>query len=493
MTSDPATTSRVRTLASAATIAILFALQIASMARYLDRALDHDEAQYLHDGWLMHEGRQLYRDFEENHSPLLFALFSTMVPHDVTPEFPRLDVIAYAERARVVIGLCGLLAVAFLALVAWRLTNEPLAAAIVALLIFSAGWTWRMGVACARNDPPSLLLFWAGAFLLLDRKRHALLDGLGIGCVAVGALWNPKWPLASLVLGILFIVRQRRRLHIALIPPVAMIAATLGIIASVATLRDYVLFTFRFNVALGEWFAHSPFVSAYWFEGETFRYCGLPFHGWIVACVLIATVPFLRARLKPYWLPFALLAATAVELRFLMSWPNLWPQYYLLWSFSAALVFAVIASTLLRRNDVAMVTMLTIVIIGALRIPQPDATLAQNATPSWARLSFLQQHLAPADTVWLDALAHPVAAHDATWYWFGFGDIVPFSLQYRALPRFTESELPICRAERGLDRSLRFVSFPPSSLPQSQQCFARMLASKRVVRTPMTNVYYVRR
>src|SRR5205085_6162861 len=130
------------------------------------------------------------------------------------------------------------------------------------------------------------------------------------------------------------------------------IAATLGIIASVATLRDYVLFTFRFNVALGEWFAHSPFVSAYWFEGETFRYCGLPFHGWIVACVLIATVPFLRARLKPYWLPFALLAATAVELRFLMSWPNLWPQYYLLWSFSAALVFAVIASTLLRRNDV---------------------------------------------------------------------------------------------------------------------------------------------
>src|SRR5205085_11209300 len=186
MTSDPATTSRVRTLASAATIAILFALQIASMARYLDRALDHDEAQYLHDGWLMHEGRQLYRDFEENHSPLLFALFSTMVPHDVTPEFPRLDVIAYAERARVVIGLCGLLAVAFLALVAWRLTNEPLAAAIVALLIFSAGWTWRMGVACARNDPPSLLLFWAGAFLLLDRKRHALLDGLGIGCVAVG-------------------------------------------------------------------------------------------------------------------------------------------------------------------------------------------------------------------------------------------------------------------------------------------------------------------
>src|SRR5205085_5534416 len=122
---------------------------------------------------------------------------------------------------------------------------------------------------------------------------------------------------------------------------------------------------------------HSPFVSAYWFEGETFRYCGLPFHGWIVACVLIATVPFLRARLKPYWLPFALLAATAVELRFLMSWPNLWPQYYLLWSFSAALVFAVMASTLLRRNDVAMVTMLTIVVIGARRIPQPAATLAQ--------------------------------------------------------------------------------------------------------------------
>jgi hypothetical protein len=499
MTSVSDTTTRARTLASAAIIVLLFALQIASMVRYLDRALDHDEAQYLHDGWLMHEGRQLYRDFEENHSPLLFALFSKLGPDSVTPELPRLDVITYAERARIVIGICGLFAVAFLALVAWRLTGEPLAGAIVSLLLFSTGWTWRFGVACARNDPPSLLLFWAGAFLLLDRRRSerldALLSGLGIGLVAVAALWNPKWPLASLVLGAIFLVRQRRRLAIAIIPPIVLSAITLAIIASQVPLHDYILFTFRFNAALGDWFARSPFVSEFWFEGETFRYCGLPFKGWIVACALIAglALPAVRARLATTWPAFALLAATAIEMRFLMSWPNLWPQYYLLWSFAAALVYAVIATTLVRRNALFVVALIAIGVIGAIRIPSPDPDIKANGLPAWGRIAYIQQRLAPNDSVWLDALAHPIAARDATWYWYGLGDIVPFSLQYRELPRVTEADLPLCRAERGLDPSLRFVSVPPASLPQSRACLSRMIAAKRALATPFRTVWYLPR
>jgi hypothetical protein len=497
MTSDSDTTTRARTLASAAIITLLFALQIATMARYLDRPLDHDEAQYLHDGWLMHEGRQLYRDFEENHSPLLFALFSQLVPETVTPAMPRLDVITYAERARVAIGICGLLAVAFLALVAWRLTGEPLAAAIVSLLLFSTGWTWRFGVSCARNDPPSLLLFWAGAFLLLDRRRServdALLAGLGIGLVGVAALWNPKWPLATLVLFAIFVVRARRQLVIAILPPITLAAITIAIIAAHATLRDYILFTFRFNAALGEWFARSPLVSQFWFEGETWRYCGLPFKGWIVACVLIVGValPAVRARLKATWLPFALLAATFVELRFLMSWPNIWPQYYLLWCCSAALVYAVIATTLVRRNALFVVALIAIAIIGAVRIPSPDPDLQPDGIRAWARIAYVQQRLAPNDTVWLDAVAHPIAARDATWYWYGLGDIVPFSMQYRELPRVTEADLPLCRAERGLEPTLRFVSIPPASLPESQKCLSRMIAAKRVRSTPFRNLLYL--
>ncbi|MEA2572612.1 MAG: hypothetical protein QOI24_4613 [Acidobacteriota bacterium] len=497
MTSDSDTTTRARTLASAAIVALLFALQIATMARYLDRSLDHDEAQYLHDGWLMHEGRQLYRDFEENHSPLLFALFSKLVPEVVTPELPRLDVVAYAERARVVIGICGLLAVAFLALVAWRLTGEPLAAAIVSLLLFSTGWTWRFGVSCARNDPPSLLLFWAGAFLLLDRRRSeridALLAGLGIGLVGVAALWNPKWPLASLVLAAIFVVRVRRRFVIAILPPIALAAITIAIIATQTTLRDYVFFTFRFNAALGEWFAHSPFVDEFWFQGETWRYCGLPFKGWIVACALIVGValPSVRARLSTTWPAFALLAATAIELRFLMSWPQLWPQYYLLWSFTAALVYSVIATTLVRRNAVFIVALIAIGIIGAIRIPSPDPDLKPDGLRAWGRIAYIQQRLAPTDTVWLDGQTHPIAARDATWYWYGLGDIVPFSLQYRELPRATEADLPLCRAERGLEPSLRFASIPPASLPESQKCLSRMMAGKRAVRTPFRTVLYL--
>jgi hypothetical protein len=497
MTSDSDTTTRARTLASAAIVALLFALQIATMARYLDRALDHDEAQYLHDGWLMHEGRVLYRDFEENHSPLLFALFSKLVPGATTPELPRLDVITYAERARVVIGICGLLAVAFLALVAWRLTGDAFAAAIVSLLLFSTGWIWRFGISCARNDPPSLFLFWAGAFLLLERRRSerldALLAGLGIGLVGVAALWNPKWPLATLVLLVMFIVRQRRQLVIALIPPIVLCATTIAIIATQVTFRDYILFTFRFNAALGVWFARSPFVSEFWFEGEAWRYCGLPFKGWIVACVLIAglALPAVRGRLKTTWLPFALLAATFVELRFLMSWPNIWPQYYLLWCYSAALVYAIIATTLVRRNVVFVAALIAIGIIGAVRIPSPDPDLHPDGLRAWGRIAYVQQRLAPGDTVWVDAVAHPIAARDATWYWYGLGDIVPFSLQYRALPHATEADLPLCRAERGLEPSLRFVSIPPSSLPESQKCLSRMMAAKRVRSTPFRNLLYL--
>src|SRR5262249_51880012 len=146
-----------------------------------------------------------------DHSPFLQAILRAVQPKRTTADYPRFDVLRFLVRARAMIVGFGILAVASAALLAFRIVRRPSTPAIVAAALAGSRWPWHRALSDLRNDPPTLALFWAGALLLLwDREqspRAALRAGVGIGFIGVAALWNPKWPLASLLLGGLFLTR----------------------------------------------------------------------------------------------------------------------------------------------------------------------------------------------------------------------------------------------------------------------------------------------
>jgi hypothetical protein len=121
----------------------------------------------------------------------------------------------------------------------------------------------------------------------------------------------------------------------------------------------------------------------------------------------------------------------------------------------------------------------------------------------WDRVSHLQRHLTPEDTVWLGVLVHPIGARDAHYYWFGFAEHIRYMLDAQArgdapryLPAVKESDLPPCRAARREDRRVRLLMAGSDieTLPGATQCVAAMLGSGRAhLALPLRNVVEVRR
>ena len=121
-----------------------------------------------------------------------------------------------------------------------------------------------------------------------------------------------------------------------------------------------------------------------------------------------------------------------------------------------------------------------------------------DAEEPWVARAWVQQHLRPGETVWLTPNVHPIDARDASYYWFAFADLVPASLEHIAknpgqdlLPKVTPMDLPLCRAERGLEPNLRFVSDPATfdKMPAVRQCLERMIASGRATRSRVHDVW----
>ena len=496
----------------AAALAVLCLQHLYSLYLTRHRPLHFDEAQYLHVSWLMAQGRELYRDFSEDHSPFLFLIFRALIPAD---DGSSLDLLTYGVRARVFASACGLLAIAAVAALTYRATRSLLAPLIATATLLVSTKLWYRGLADARNDPPSLLLFWLGALLLAapwksDRARFVL-AGTGIGLAVAAAAWNPKMPLECVVLGAVYLWRLKEAFHKGLrtavwtvAPAVFIVGITLLVIVATVSWKDYVFFTFQYNVVLGEWNARA-------FDPlPPFLYCDRAFKGAgptvvTIAAIGIVSLRQLRARVREldvraYGIVLALAAAALADIRFLFPYPNLWAQYYVMWGFAVAALYGMTAAALVRalnRPTLEAAAQIAAVLVA---IPITHAALPKDPGPQWpwAARVYLMDRLRPGETVWVTPEVHPIAAHDASYYWFAFADLVPASLAFTAahpeqksLPPMRQEDLPVCRAERGLEPHLRYVSAPEvfARLPLARQCLERMIAGGRATRTHVRDVW----
>jgi len=521
MQTNPTAPRRAVIVTAGAAIAYLLIRHIVATWSGLDRPLDADEVEYLHAGWLMKQGLRLYRDFAEDHAPFLFAILKWMVPAHGTAVYPRLDLLTYVARARIFVSTCGILGLSAAAVIAYRATKSVIAPLITIAVILASPWMWLRAIVQVRNDPPALFLFWAGALLLLGRWRserlRAAAAGVGIGLVAVAALWNPKWPLESLVLGVVYLIAVRRAFDrgagtvaLVLLPPIGCVTAALACIGATTTFSDYVFFTFRFNKVLTDWTAVNPYLTkltaAAFHTGRAYMFCSPAFKGvWPIAAVALAVLfltPAVRLRIgtfdvKTHIVLIALAAAATVEIRFLYAWPNVWTQYYVMWSFIAACLYGTTAAALIKlipRDWMRLGSTIAIALlsIAAVEMSMPNRT----GVTGWPAASYVQRYLRPGETVWMDH--HPIGVPDATYYWFATNDLVPCAIEIAArnpgrtpLPQIGDRDLPICRAERGLQPDLRFVSgrMWVRALPESRRCLDRLIASGRAVRTPVPDVW----
>lgn len=400
------------------------------------------------------------------------------------------------------------------------MTGGLIAPLIASATLLGSNLLWYRGLTDVRIDPPALFLFWTGALFLLgdwrsERWRPSL-AGLGIGLVSVAALVNPKWPFESVILGGVYVIllyRTFRARPAAIVPmigiPLLCAGGTLAFITSAATLRDYVFFTFRYNMAMGSWFAARPDLYAVTFAGgRPFLECDAAFKGVLpVAALLIvpaiAFAPLARrqADVRSYRILLALALAAFLEIRFVFPYPNLWTQYYLQWSFILALIYGVTAAEIVSRTRGALAPVTIAVIAVVLLCLNLPSSSSSRGPAHWPLRSALQRQLRPGETVWLETPVHPIGAPDASYCWFSFDDLTPFSLDYAArhpdapLPRLTDRDLPVCRAERGLEPHLRFVSGGGfiEALPETKRCLARMIASGRAVPWPANSVWELRR
>ena len=524
MQTSPIVFRRAGVLTACAAIAFVIVRHFIAVYAGLDGALDSDEIEYLHAGWLMHRGLRLYRDFAEDHAPLLFVILKWMVPSAGTSLFPRLDLVAYVARARLFSSACGLLGVTAVAILSYRAIGSFVAPLVTIAAIVASPWVWLRGVVQVRNDPPALFLFWLGALLLLggwksERTRFAL-AGFGIGFVAIAAVWNPKWPLESLVLGAVYLViawqalrRGPSMIALAVVPPAVLLLTSLACIASTVTLGDYYFFTFRYNKLLCDWMANNPYLTKLtemaFHQGRAYMFCAPAFKGvWPILAVVLTLglllVPAVRRVLGGldagiHWVLLALAAAATAEIRFVYPYPNVWSQYYVMWSFIAACLYGTTAAALVRLLPREVLRLTATIAIALVAIAAVEQSMPIRAgVTGWPLLSYLQRNLRRGETVWVQADVHPIGVPDAGYYWFATNDLVPFSLQYTAkhpeespLPSVTEADMPVCRAERGLQPDLRFVSggIFLHSLPEARRCLDRLIAAGRAVRTPANGVW----
>jgi hypothetical protein len=508
---------RVALITALAVIAIrcLYGLYISR-----SRPLDIDETEFLHAGWLMKGGLRLYRDFVEDHAPFLFWILKSLTPGG---SLPHAQLVAYASRARAFSAACGVSAVCCLAWYANRASGTAIAAIITITVVVTSPGIWLRAIADVRNDPPALLLFWGGALLIAALPRRVrsfeiALASTGIALVAVAALWNPKWPAESVVLGAAYVATLWRGRDIkpqtfalALAPGAAILITALGFIVWTVGVSDYLFYTFRYNAAIMQWITKMPLSIE---NGKTViskappgLFCPDAFKGiWVVLALSFAIVLLVsrRVRLDMHidtrrtGLLVMLALAAAFDIRFVYPYPNAWSQYYLMWAFIMAALYGVTISAALvflpqfLRSAVTIGIMLVAVFL-------VDAETPRYAVPdAWPFRTYVQRQLRANQTVWAFDYAHPVAAPDASYYWFAPVEMIPSSLAYVAahpadqfLRRVSEEDLPPCRAERGEDPHVRFVSGGRflAQLPQAERCLQRMIASKRAVRTPVPDLW----
>lgn len=455
-----------------------------------------DETESLHAAWLMRNGERLYVTFFEHHSPFLFATLSALAPvGEGVPARP------FFMRARWVAGFAGLLALGFFALAVKPAAPE--APGFLIALLFAAGVIWIRGFAEARAEPFSLALFGAGLVLVL--RKRGIASGLGIALVVASALWNPKWPVACLAVGLIFLYRARRDVR-AYVTAIAGSLVAILAIALVVPLDVWWFFNFDVNLVLSRAVQNTQWaLDAYFAGGKPFLFVPDAFHPAIVipAAAIVGASLAIRPELSRAW-PLVLLAASLIELRFFLPWPAIWSHYYLMWSIASAAVLALVPVSidlLLRRagarDRVVVLVRTALVVVGA--ILATAHVLALRATPAesstfWVSEQYLRARLRPGDSVWLDPTRHPVTVRDAHYYWFLPGQMIPAARELRKSERGRRylpapEELPTCVP----DRNLRFTLDPRAlGLEPAAGCMDALVRAQSVRKTVFADVWEVR-
>ncbi|MBV8515777.1 MAG: hypothetical protein JO197_00090 [Acidobacteria bacterium] len=485
---------RVR-IGAALLVGLVLALQLTSIVRRAGREPHKDEPEYLHAAWLMAHGDRVYESFFEHHPPFLFAAFEAVASDDVP---------AYFVRARLVSGACALIALASFAALLWRV--RPEAAPIALALLFIAQPLWTDGLTAARVEPFAMAFFWLGAALIVLPREATFAPGVGLGLVAIAGLWSPKWPLSSAVIAAFWLLRARRRVVSAAIA-LALVAVALLLLRSIAPFDELWFFNVEFNRLFWPMLARSQDALREDLHGGVrFLYAPSVMRPltMLVVFVLGGCAWFSeRVRERRLVVLFlALAVASLLELRFVFPWPVLWPHYYLMWTFAGAALLGLVPAgieALLARaklryaSEVGFAVAAFLVLLLAAYVVAIAPFDAEHGGTYWVSQRYFAEHLRPGDTVLLDIRRHPVAARDASYYWFGLGSE---SQLIRRDPRAAKflpprAPLPFCAMLRGARTSLRYVSAPRliGATPDEARCFQQLLGAKLLHRTPITDVY----
>jgi hypothetical protein len=353
----------IRIVALIVAAAILL-LHVAAVFAVLDRPMHYDENEYLHASWLMAAGKRIYVDFFEDHPPHLFVLLQAVMPGG---DPHTIDVLDWTRRARLLSALFGTTAVAMVMLFAWRATRDPAAAAVAAAMLLSSPRVWARGLSDIRAEAPTLALFWVGVVLLTwsteGRRSQALRAGLGIGLLFFVAVWNPKWPLESAVMGIYFLWYLGRLWNAgrplvahALWP--ALVLAVLAFVPILATARfsDYILFIARLKAGTAEAFANAEWVKQSFARAPLWTTIEPQFRwGWVAGALVLVVTALCVSSIRSVWtsgerrfrlIAVALTVAALLEIRFLYPYPYVWAQYLMLLATASAVLYPVVFSAI---------------------------------------------------------------------------------------------------------------------------------------------------
>jgi hypothetical protein len=366
----------IRIVAVIVAAAILL-LHVAAVFAVLDRPMHYDENEYLHASWLMAAGKRIYVDFFEDHSPHLFVMLRAVIPGG---DPHAVDVLEWTRRARLLSAFFGTCVVALVMTFAWRATRDAAAVTLAAAILLGSPQFWARGLCDVRAEAPTLALFWAGVVLLTwttERQfSQAIRAGLGIGLMFFAALWNPKWPLESAVMGGYFLwylvrlLRERWSLAVAsLVAAVTACAAALVPVLMTARLSDYVFFTFRLHAASMGNFARAEWVKEAFARAPLWATTSPQFRWWwVVSALAIAAAAWSISRLRvqrPFADPRLALVAVALtvsallEIRFVYAYPHVWAQYLVMLATASAVLYPLAAGSIaalaraLIRNDSA--------------------------------------------------------------------------------------------------------------------------------------------
>ena len=529
----------------AVAVTIILVVELVVVWRALPRALDHDEGEHLRAAAWVASGKTLYRDFAENHTPFLYMILAPFTPatgQGAGPAHASNEIAAtrhFAMVARALSAIAGIAAVICIAACARHLAGDAMAVLPVLAALLASSWTWLRGVADVRSEPYTLLLFWAGAFLVVRAsaasRRALMAAGVGIGLIAVADLWNPKWPLESLVmLGLYAAYLRKEATRVSPVaspaefaePSIGASAAVPGNIAGEAagatravsilaslsfagllplvalcvalrltTLHDLVFFSFTYASAVSRWYRGAVAATS----AGAFAFCPSWLAPWgaVIAAAVVIGVSWLRRR-GNILLVFLLTGAASLEVVLLYPYPHLWPQYLVMWACVVALLYGVTIAAVARQPRVRAVVA-AIIVIGFAAHEWPR--LMQNVDERhWQTMSDLQHRLGPGEAAWVRPEELPIAAPAGSYYWYAFADQVPFSLAYSQtaaargfLPLLRDEDLPPCRILAGIDTMhVRLLdSRAVRNLPASKRCMeelARRGSLRRIDGTPIWEV-----